>query len=256
MPSPDPLTLPPLGVPNPEGAGGKALQRLLNYARDCDQDVDDLWAFVAFAMARAKRSKAQLFQDLWAIWVSREKRDGYFVEFGATDGVYLSNTWLLETEMGWTGVLAEPNPAYAAGLAANRRCAISTRCVHSTSGRTIDFLAAPRPELSRMQEIDPEDKHEELRKGAEVIPVLTISLNDLLHEHQAPRGIDFMSVDTEGSELEILGALDFDRWRPGAIAVEHNGTANRERLLELLTDRGYRRMWPRFSGFDDWYVLN
>ncbi len=88
------------------------------------------------------------------------------------------------------------------------------------------------------------------------MPVETISLNDLLLEHGAPRHVDFLSVDTEGSEFEILNALDFDRWRPRTIAVEHNFTPLREKLFDLLSAQGYRRMWEGFSRFDDWYVLD
>lgn len=62
------------------------------------------------------RSMSQLGQDLWVLEQTNYKRGGYFVEFGATDGVMLSNTWLLEEEFGWTGLLAEPNPKFFAKL--------------------------------------------------------------------------------------------------------------------------------------------
>ncbi len=257
MSSNEPLTLPAPGLPNPQAKGGKALQKLLSYVRQQQGDRDDLWAFMAFAMPRAHLSKAQLFQDLWVLWALGERRGGYFVEFGAADGRDLSNTWFLEKEMGWTGILAEPNPVFRAVLKENRGCAISTRCVHSVSGRTVDFLAVKTPEYSRMAEINPGDGHEERRRSdGEIVAVETISLNDLLLEHQAPRRIDYLSVDTEGSEYEILSALDFERWRPRAITVEHNFTPMRERLFELLSSKGYRRVWVGLSRFDDWYVLD
>ena len=63
-----------------------------------------------------------------------------------------------------------------------------------------------------------------------------------------------MSVDTEGSEFEILSAFDFDRWDVRAISVEHNHTGVREQLYELLSARGYRRELTDLSQFDDWYV--
>ena len=257
MSEPEPLILPALGLPNPEAQGGKALQKLLSYIRQGRDDRDDPWAFMAFAIPRAHLSKAQLFQDLWVLWALGEKRGGYFVEFGATDGRSLSNTWLLEKEMGWKGILAEPNPIFSKVIRENRACAISTKCVHSASGRTVDFMAAKKPEYSRMAEINPADGHEERRRGdSEIVSVETISLNDLLVEHQAPRRIDYLSVDTEGSEYEILSAFDFERWRPRAITVEHNFTPMRERLFELLSSKGYRRVWVGLSRFDDWYVLD
>ena len=257
MSATEPLILPAFGLPNPEAQGGKALQKLLSYIRQRKDDRDDLWAFMAFAIARAHLSEAQLFQDLWVLWVLGEKRGGYFVEFGATDGRKLSNTWFLEKEMGWTGILAEPNPIFRTVIKENRSCAISTKCVHSASGRTVDFLAVKDPEYSRIADINPGDGHEERKRGdSTIVPVETISLNDLLMEHQAPRRIDYLSVDTEGSEYEILSAFDFERWRPRAITVEHNFTPLRERLFELLSSKGYRRVWVGLSRFDDWYVLD
>ncbi len=85
--------------------------------------------------------------------------------------------------------------------------------------------------------------------------VPTITLNDLLLEAQAPREIDYLSIDTEGSELSILQAFDFDRWRVKLISVEHNKTPLRAEIHDLLAARNYRRKWTRLSGVDDWYVL-
>lgn len=257
MSATQPFILPEPGLPNPEAKGGKVLQKLLSYMRQRPDNRDDIWAFMAFAIPRANLSKAQLFQDLWVLWALGEKRGGYFVEFGATDGCDLSNTWFLEKEMGWRGILAEPNPIFRTAIKENRSCSISTKCVHSTSGRTVDFLAVGRPEYSRILEINPADVHEEgRRRDSQVVAVETISLNDLLMEHGAPRRIDYLSVDTEGSEFEILSAFDFDRWRPRAITVEHNFTPMRDRLFELLSSKGYRRVWVGLSRFDDWYVLD
>ncbi len=234
---------------------GKKLQELLKHVRHAPHDINDLAQFMAFALPLAKISKAQLFQDLWALWVCGQKRDGYFIEFGAASGVEISNTYFLEKEMGWRGLLAEPNPGFFESLKQNRGCTVSDKCVYSASGQTLEFLAARMGEFSRIADILPGDHHEETRRGdAEKITVSTISLNDLLIQYEAPRDIDFLSIDTEGSEFEILNAFDFDRWRIRSIAVEHNRTPARDLLYRLLVGKGYRRMWPELSKWDDWYV--
>ena len=84
--------------------------------------------------------------------------------------------------------------------------------------------------------------------------VTTISLNDLLAEHGAPEVIDYLSVDTEGSEFDILNALDFDRWSFRILTVEHNFAPQREDIHALLTSKGYARVLEDVSRFDDWYV--
>jgi FkbM family methyltransferase len=220
------------------------------------QDKDDREQFLAAIAPFTSKSKSQLLQDLWAWWESGMKQGGYFVEFGAAGGVRLSNTWLLETTFGWTGIVAEPHPAFWPSLDRNRSCFKSRKCVYSVSGETIEFLALEQGELSRIASIDPHDKHE--RKGArrngERIVCETISLNDLLAEAGAPPEIDYLSVDTEGSEFEILSRLDFEAWRFNAISVEHNFTGTRDRVHQLLKANGYRRKWEAFTRFEDWYV--
>jgi FkbM family methyltransferase len=233
----------------------KRWHEALNHLRETPADLDDVRRFTAFAAANAHRSKAQLFQDLWALWVSGGKRGGYFVEVGAADGVNLSNSWLLEQEMSWRGLLAEPNPRFLDQLGAARSSPVCAKAVHSQSGRSVEFITAKRGEFSRVAEITPDDGQDEARlRGAGRATVETITLNDMLAEHGAPELIDYLSIDTEGAELEILRAFDFGRWDVRAITVEHNWSPAREPLYELLTAQGYRRLWPDLSRFDDWYV--
>jgi FkbM family methyltransferase len=215
-------------------------------------DRDDALQFLAFAGPLVPRASGEFFQDLWALWEAGGKRNGFFVEFGAAGGKEKSNSYFLEKEMSWSGIVAEPNPKFIDSVRRERSCTVSNKCVYSKSGERIEFLVTRVPELSRISMIDPEDGHK--RDDYDVVSVETISLNDLLAEGQAPKDIDFLSIDTEGSEHEILTNFDFDKWKIRAIAVEHNGTKMRERIFELLTRHGYRRKWPELSYVDDWYV--
>jgi hypothetical protein len=81
-----------------------------------------------------------------------------------------------------------------------------------------------------------------------------VSLNDLLHQHAAPARFEYLSIDTEGSEFDILQSLDFARFRPRIITVEHNYSPARNRILALLQGQGYRRVLTQCSQFDDWYL--
>ena len=103
---------------------------------------------------------------------------------------------------------------------------------------------------------DDEQQRRGLRDNYTEYDLQTISLLDLLHGFGAPRHIDFLSIDTEGSELLILQAFDFSRYRFGAITVEHNYSSIREPLHNHLVLHGYRRIWPEISAHDDWYVGN
>jgi FkbM family methyltransferase len=229
----------------------EALYHIRNSSRKT-ADLDDVLQFLTFAAPLAQQSSGEFYQDLWALWEANGKRDGFFVEFGAADGKQKSNTYFLEKDMNWNGIVAEPNPNFVASVRRHRSCTVFDKCVYSRSGERIEFLASRVGELSRIAAIDPKDGHD--RSDHAVVVVLTISLNDLLVEGNAPRDIDFLSIDTEGSEYEILSHFDFDKWNLHTIAVEHNGTKVRDKIFELLTRHGYRRKWPEMSYCDDWYV--
>jgi len=215
----------------------------------------DAVRFAAKVSEKRHLSKAQLFQDLWVLHELGDKREGWFVEFGACDGLFLSNTVLLETHYGWKGILAEPNPIFHSALLANRNCAIDFRCVSERSGEKINFRCTPNPEYSTISELSMRDAHGLTHRsdGFKDVSVSTVSLNDLLSDHNAPSVIDFMSLDTEGSELSILQGLDFDRYSFCVVTVEHNYTKSREEIAALLERNGYQRKFKDFSRFDDWY---
>ncbi len=208
----------------------------------------------ALAIEWLEESRSQLRQDLFVLSHLQFKRDGFFVEFGAASGRELSNTYLLEVNFGWRGILAEPAKCWRDALQRNRTTIIDERCVWSRSNEWLTFSEVAAPELSTLQSFKDSDLHKEVRRNSTNYNVKTVSLGDLLTEHGAPEEIDYMSIDTEGSELEILEALDFNRWRFRIITCEHNFTPARERICDLLMKNGYDRVLSHVSHFDDWYV--
>jgi FkbM family methyltransferase len=213
---------------------------------------------LSLKMARkiSRSSKSQVGQDLLALIFSGSRRDGFFVEFGAGDGIGLSNTYLLEKEFGWTGVLCEPARNWHSALLKNRRCQIDLRCVYSKTGEFVNFSENYLGELSGITEFAGSTESGLLNKNIASYDVETISLVDLFEYYKAPKHVDFLSMDTEGSEYEILRDFDFSRYSFGAISVEHNFTANRSKVRDLLIGKGYKQVYPELSDFDDWFVLD
>ena len=198
--------------------------------------------------------KASDYQDVFALISNDFKTAGFFVEFGAADGQDLSNTWVLEKVFKWRGIVAEPGRNWHSDLTRNRSCCISKECVWSASGQVLSFLECNGPTLSTIRDFAAKDGWDRIGAGYSTYEVNTISLVDLLQKYDAPSTIDFMSVDTEGSELDILTAFDWDRYSINALCVEHNYTAGRQDLFRLLTKHGYKRVYEGISGADDWYV--
>lgn len=197
-------------------------------------------------------SKGQLLQDLLIGFLFKDKK-GFFCEFGAADGATLSNTLFLE-KMGWDGILAEPSIRWHKLLTANRTCKISHECVYPTSGKQVLFNEVDDGMFSSLIEFSDADMHAHRRVNGYEYPVESISLEDLLRRYEAPNHVDFLSIDTEGSEYAILEAFDFTSFTFGAIFVEHNFTENRQYIHQLLTTNGYKRVFSKFSRWDDWYL--
>ncbi len=239
------------------------LSRLLAQAVDLAPPVR-LWS----ALSQRQRevvsqylalSKAQLAQDLFVLSeLIDASESSYFVEFGATDGVSLSNTWMLEKILGWKGILAEPARVWHERLQLNRSCSVDLRCVSDQTGKQVEFLEVDSPELSAVAQFaDSGDWLSQIRLSrSSGYTVETVSLNDLLDFHVAPQEIGYLSVDTEGSEYAILSSFDFGRRIIRVITVEHNYCEPaRTKIYNLLTSKGYERKYVELSQWDDWYVL-
>jgi len=208
--------------------------------------------FINYCRINAIDSYSQNFQDLFVLYYLNEKKSGFFIEFGATNGIDLSNTLLLESKYSWNGILAEPAKSFHSDLRRNRGVIIDNRCVWNKSGSKIKFTEFVGTGLSGIKSNLFNKSNDKLQQ----YEVETVNLTDLLIEKNAPNSIDFLSIDTEGTEFEILQNFDFTKFQIKIIIVEHNYKSVRNKLFSLLTDKGYTRVFKNLSFQDDWYVLN
>jgi len=206
-----------------------------------------------------QNSNSQLQQDLWVLHTYEKmyqtRCNGFFVEFGAGDGRFLSNTYLLETMYDWNGILVEPSKQFSEQIRKNRTASIDSRCVFSSSKETVNFIEVDVGEFSGIQSHHNLQKDSEYYRNFRTYEVETICLNDLLLEYNAPKKINYLSIDTEGSEFEILRNFPFADWEIEIITIEHNFSENEKLLDELMKKNGYLRKLPKTSYWDAWYVL-
>ena len=235
----------------------EALRQRLNATSDTDIEllINALPEQTLDMIRYLPHSTAQSRQDMFVLSQLNFKRGGFFVEFGATNGIDHSNTYLLEKEFGWTGILAEPALCWHDELRKSRKVAIDTQCVWKESNQTLPFHETDVADLSTIDIYRNEDRHREMRVHGRRYEVPTISLQDLLIKHHAPKLIDYLSIDTEGSELDILNSFDFERHSFRIITCEHNFTPARDKIYNLLFRKGYTRTLEHLSKQDDWYVL-
>lgn len=217
--------------------------------------------FYSFILKNHKLSYSQLFQDLFVDFIFQEKEGGRFLEFGATNGKDLSNSFMLEKTRNWTGVLAEPDPQWHDELRRNRpNTEIITDCIYSVSGKQMNFIASAIGELSSLSDHALEDSGkmsgnaDSRMADYNEITVSTVSLNEVCEKNFSGQTLDFISVDTEGSEYEILSHFDFDKHRPTIASVEHNFSSAQDSLDALFYRQGYVRLFRHQTEFDAWYV--
>lgn len=198
-------------------------------------------------------SYSQLGQDLEVVKFYNNKREGFFIEIGAYDGIQLSNTYLLEKEYNWKGICAEPIPNVFDLLCNNRINSLCcNKAVYNESNKGLNFDIAHNCELLSGISHNIDFLKSEVDNNKTTIQVTTISFHDLLEKYQAPCFIEYLSLDTEGSELEILKSVDFQKYTFGLIDVEHNFVQpRRSQIRDLLTSNGYD--FIRENQWDDCY---
>jgi FkbM family methyltransferase len=187
---------------------------------------------------------------------------GFFVEVGANDPMQGSQSWHLE-QLGWRGMLVEPQPDLATRLRETRKAQVFAVACSSPSnaGQSLALHVAGPMSALDCDRMSPGAIPDEIIK----VPVRT--LDDLLVKAGAPAPLQFLSVDVEGHEIEVLSGFDFARWRPRLILLEdHVSNLAKHRFMWRARYRLVRRTdtngWyvpdetdPGFGWRDRWEVL-
>lgn len=225
-----------------------------------DDNIDFLKRFIDY-FEKIENFQSQIYQDIFASFIVGDKYDKTFLEFGATDGLDISNSYTLESSFNWKGVLSEPSPQWHEALKKNRKNSkIITKCIWKETGKKLDFFMSDFGSLSTIKDFVENDKisiptNTEIRlKSGKTISVETISLNDVIKEYFNSICPSYISIDTEGSEYEILKAFDLDNFRPKVFTIEHNHTENETKIDEHLISNGYVRIFRKLTTFDAWYI--
>jgi FkbM family methyltransferase len=185
------------------------------------------------------------------------KETGYFVDVGAFDGVHLSNTYAFERR-GWSGLCVEAAPLYHARCAENRPrsrcCNVACTAVEKGlvefqfersglfSGIGADIKAVADVYSRALLPFD----------GFDTVRVPSATLNGLLAGTDV--SIDFVSIDVEGTEIDVLSGFDLAHYRPRVLVIEANRAEEKQALVEHLAARGY--MLARSLAWNHFFVAD
>ena len=195
---------------------------------------------------------SQAGQDAWVCELFNFKRNGFFVDIGAYDGVKFSNSYTLEQQFGWKGICVEANAQTFKELCKVR------------SSQNINTAVTDRNGMCVFIEDDMYGRivfDNEIIKISKPCPSKTIGT--ILSECNAPAIIDYLSLDIEGGEFIALSVFPFDKYKIRALTVEHNfynsGPGNKNKIYDILTEAGYTRVKEVSADglhFEDWYTKN
>jgi FkbM family methyltransferase len=215
--------------------------------------------------AQGMRSFSQFGEDVAAIRYFRMKLGGIYVDIGAYDGIHLSNTAMLELQYGWHGVLVEPIKSVHDRMVESRPGSV---CIHGAVSAEkgplhFTYSAADGGMLSGTA-FDPRHQarvEEESRRQHAPVEFLLVSAihpNEVLRTAAAlapwgpdEKAIDFLSIDTEGTELDILRSIDWNAFRPKLLCVENHFQERHQ--SDFLHSVGYRRTGKTLGYCNDFY---
>ncbi len=194
---------------------------------------------------------AQFGEDRILDGIFGHRPSGTCVEVGANDGITDSMTWHFE-RMGWTCLLVEPIPELHRKIGENRKCLAVMCAASSSEGEATFFVADTATGMSSL-ETGPEHLKAVSRAGASlrqiVVPKRTL---DSLLAAAGLTAIDFVSIDVEGHELDVLKGFSIEKYRPRIVLVEDNSGAADTTVPDYMDAKGYAIF--RRTGVNDWYA--
>ena len=207
---------------------------------------------------------SQIEQDKYYIEnIINYKPNGVFLEIGAYDGITGSNTYFLEKNLNWEGIIIECNPIMVQKCREYRNCIICDKAIYKESNKEIEIIipegkeiVGGKEQLAGIKEyIKPESLNafKDSYKQQKTINVKTININDLLEQNNIYE-IDYVSLDIEGYELEVLKSWDFKNFRVKYLTIEHGNVARYQKeIREFLLTKGFS--FSRNNKWDDEYIF-
>ncbi|WP_038375165.1 FkbM family methyltransferase [Brachyspira alvinipulli] len=187
--------------------------------------------------------KSQFDQDLLAYSYFNGKRNDFFVDIGAHNGEWINNTYIFE-QLGWNGICVEADPDNFELLKKNRKCYTYNFAIDSENSDNIKFIKSKVDALNVLEKHCSEEHAKRIKSEAKIdnleyVNIKSITFNDLMKKyHSEIKHIDFLSIDIEGGELDILKTIDFYTYTFDLLTIENNEKENV--LIDFMKTKGYK----------------
>ena len=185
----------------------------INFVNDFEKQKQDL------ILELLKKSRSQQFQDVVALYLNNFVRNGYYVEIGVGDGFQNSNSYILERDYNWNGILVEPSKQFHKKLS-KRKGYLEKKLIYDVNDRSFEFYQSGL--LSTIEKYLDGDQHSSNRLRSVSYPIKSMTLETLLKKYNSPKVINYISIDTEGSEFDIIKNFNFNLYDIKFVTIEHN----------------------------------
>lgn len=175
----------------------------------------------------------------------RNKNEGFYVEVGASNGIQISNTLFFE-KLGWHGICIEPIPSSYEQLVKNRK-SINLNCAIDLEDGIANFVCNTgyTELLSGLESTYQPEHAQRLNRELQiyggtsnVIQIPTRTLESIFVEHNV-KHVDYLSVDVEGGEFNVIKSINFDRVKIDVISFENNYAKYTQEIINYLLEKGY-----------------
>src|ERR1700683_1588386 len=200
--------------------------------------------------------ESETANDRWiAEYVFPGNRNGYFLEAGAANGRNGSSCYVLERELGWTGICVEPHDEFFRHLAGTRPNSVHENVCLAGKARMVEVVGGVGDPLQPyysgiLENLMTKTGGPRVVESGRMILKQAFPLAEILDKHGAPSVIDYGAFDIEGSELEVVAAFPFSRYAFRALSLEWGVSI--DPLYPVLKTAGYREVRNPFNRTRPW----
>jgi FkbM family methyltransferase len=173
------------------------------------------------------------------------KKNGFFIDIGAHDGISYSNSYVFEIELGWNGICIEPLPGVFSQLQKNRKCIVENCAISNIEG-LLDFvsISGPKDSGEMFSGFNRKEIAESIHRPYEIIKVNSFRLDTILNKHNIKHA-DFCSIDTETTEFDVIKSINWNDYQIDYICIEKNN--NEQQIIDYLKTYRYEFIKDAFG---------
>lgn len=178
----------------------------------------------------------------WVLELLGHKKNGYFIDIGCNDPVNGNNTYVLERKYSWDGIVVEPNALYFGDIHHMRKCTKILGRPIFEHDEMVDFASVTEDWLQGYSGIEKTLHRASRQKKYSIKKLQAMSPNTLVQECSVPKIFDYLKIDVEGAELNIIKNWPWDKAQPTLVSIESDPETTAKSVIEYMKEIDYKQV--------------